>query len=121
MGWEGAIRAHGCILSDLILINEGLMWLQMEKQMAKLRKQRDLAESMLEDEENRRRCLSVIKRSLMKRDFGVDGDFERKQQEILVLWQSCNVSLVRRTYFFLLFKGDEADSVYFKGDEAELS
>ena len=37
------------ILSDLILINEGLMFMQMEKQMAKLRKQRDLAESRLED------------------------------------------------------------------------
>ena len=48
----------------------------------------------------------------MKRDLGVDGDFERKRQEIMVLWQSCNVSLVRRTYFYMLFKGDEADSVY---------
>ena len=48
----------------------------------------------------------------MERDLGVDGDFERKRQEILELWQSCNASLVRRTYFYLLFKGDEADSVY---------
>ena len=48
----------------------------------------------------------------MERDLGVDGDFERKRQEILELWQSCNVSLVRRTYFHLLLKGDEADSVY---------
>ncbi|KAJ4898735.1 ATP binding microtubule motor family protein [Raphanus sativus] len=50
----------------------------------------------------------------MERDLGrVDGDFERQRKEILELWQSCNVSLVRRTYFFLLFKGgDEADSVY---------
>ncbi|CAF1912234.1 unnamed protein product [Brassica napus] len=48
----------------------------------------------------------------MKRDLGVDGDFERKRQEIMVLWQSCKVSLVRRAYFYLLFKGDEADSVY---------
>ncbi|CAN6916533.1 unnamed protein product [Brassica oleracea] len=50
--------------------------------------------------------------SKMERDLGVDGDFERKRQEILELWQSCNVSLVRRTYFHLLLKGDEADSVY---------
>ncbi|XP_013647546.1 kinesin-like protein KIN-7F [Brassica napus] len=48
----------------------------------------------------------------MEKDLGVDGDFERKRQEILELWQSCNASLVRRTYFYLLFKGDEADSVY---------
>ncbi|KAG2239454.1 hypothetical protein Bca52824_091700 [Brassica carinata] len=50
----------------------------------------------------------------MGRDLGVEGDFKRKRQEILELWQSCNVSLVRRTYFYLLFKGDddESDSVY---------
>ena len=49
----------------------------------------------------------------MGRDLGVDEDFERKRQEILELWQSCNVSLVHRTYFYLLFKGDdEADSIY---------
>ncbi|XP_048590815.1 kinesin-like protein KIN-7F [Brassica napus] len=44
---------------------------------------------------------------------GVDGDFERQRKEILELWQTCNVSLVHRTYFYLLFKGDdEADSIY---------
>ncbi|XP_052202070.1 kinesin-like protein KIN-7E isoform X2 [Diospyros lotus] len=39
-------------------------------------------------------------------------EFERKQKAILELWQSCNISLVHRTYFFLLFKGDPADSIY---------
>ncbi|KAJ0252463.1 Kinesin-like protein KIN-7F [Hirschfeldia incana] len=40
-------------------------------------------------------------------------EFERQRQEILELWQTCNVSLVHRTYFYLLFKGDdEADSIY---------
>nr|KJB14919.1 hypothetical protein B456_002G148900 [Gossypium raimondii] len=39
-------------------------------------------------------------------------EFERLQRAILELWQACNVSLVHRTYFFLLFKGDPADSIY---------
>lgn len=40
-------------------------------------------------------------------------EFERQRQEILELWQTCNISLVHRTYFYLLFKGDdEADSIY---------
>ncbi|KAL1190242.1 Kinesin-like protein KIN-7F [Cardamine amara subsp. amara] len=42
----------------------------------------------------------------------MEGEFERQRQEILELWQTCNVSLVHRTYFYLLFKGDEADSIY---------
>ncbi|CAD5330350.1 unnamed protein product [Arabidopsis thaliana] len=51
----------------------------------------------------------------MRRDIGLDSmdrDFERQRQEILELWQTCNISLVHRTYFYLLFKGDEADSIY---------
>ncbi|CAL9228631.1 unnamed protein product [Arabidopsis halleri] len=51
----------------------------------------------------------------MGRDIGLismDGEFERQRQEILELWQTCNISLVHRTYFYLLFKGDEADSIY---------
>ncbi|KAF8093192.1 hypothetical protein N665_0389s0051 [Sinapis alba] len=49
----------------------------------------------------------------MGRDLGVDEDFETQRKQILVLWQTCNVSLVHRTYFYLLFKGDdEADSIY---------
>ncbi|CAH2075880.1 unnamed protein product [Thlaspi arvense] len=51
----------------------------------------------------------------MGRHIGVDSmdmEFERQRQEILELWQTCNVSLVHRTYFYLLFKGDQADSIY---------
>ncbi|CAF2032948.1 unnamed protein product [Brassica napus] len=49
----------------------------------------------------------------MGRDLGVDEDFEMQRKEIQVLWQTCNVSLVHRTYFYLLFKGDDdADSIY---------
>lgn len=52
----------------------------------------------------------------MGREIGLedsmDEEFERQRQEILELWQICNVSLVHRTYFYLLFKGDQADSIY---------
>ena len=48
-------------------------------------------------------------------------DFVRRQQEIIELWHECNVSLVHRTYFFLLFKGDAADSVYMEVEHRRLS
>ncbi|KAK4784566.1 hypothetical protein SAY86_018934 [Trapa natans] len=38
--------------------------------------------------------------------------FRMIQKNIIELWDACNVSLVHRTYFFLLFKGDPADSIY---------
>uniref|UniRef100_A0A2N9HVB8 N-acyl-aliphatic-L-amino acid amidohydrolase n=1 Tax=Fagus sylvatica TaxID=28930 RepID=A0A2N9HVB8_FAGSY len=40
------------------------------------------------------------------------SEFKRLQKEIIGLWNACNISLVHRTYFFLLFKGDPADSIY---------
>lgn len=39
-------------------------------------------------------------------------EFKRLQREIIELWHFCNVSLVHRTYFFLLFQGDPSDAIY---------
>lgn len=44
----------------------------------------------------------------------------KKQQEIIELWHECNVSVVHRTYFFLLFKGDPADNIYMEVEHRRL-
>ncbi|MCL7043469.1 hypothetical protein MKW94_012705 [Papaver nudicaule] len=48
-------------------------------------------------------------------------EFERKQREIIELWHFCCISLVHRTYFFLLFKGDPSDSIYLEVELRRLS
>ncbi|KAJ6906260.1 kinesin-like protein KIN-7E isoform X2 [Populus alba x Populus x berolinensis] len=48
-------------------------------------------------------------------------EFERQQRAMLELWQTCNVSLVHRTYFFLLFRGDPTDSIYMEVEHRRLS
>lgn len=48
-------------------------------------------------------------------------EFKRLQKEIIELWHSCHVSLVHRTYFFLLFQGDQADSIYMEVELRRLS
>ncbi|XP_066382370.1 kinesin-like protein KIN-7J isoform X2 [Miscanthus floridulus] len=48
-------------------------------------------------------------------------NFEEKQKEIIDLWHECNVSIVHRTYFFLLFKGDKADNIYLEVEHRRLS
>ncbi|GKV24102.1 hypothetical protein SLEP1_g33756 [Rubroshorea leprosula] len=48
-------------------------------------------------------------------------EFERQQRAITELWQACHVSLVHRTYFFLLFKGDPTDSIYLGVEHRRLS
>ncbi|XAR72766.1 Plus-end-directed kinesin ATPase [Bertholletia excelsa] len=48
-------------------------------------------------------------------------EFERQQKAILELWHCCHISLVHRTYFFLLFKGDPADSIYMEVELRRLT
>lgn len=48
-------------------------------------------------------------------------EFKRLQREIIELWHACNVSLVHRTYFFLLFRGDQSDSIYMEVELRRLS
>ncbi|XP_010690757.2 kinesin-like protein KIN-7F [Beta vulgaris subsp. vulgaris] len=47
--------------------------------------------------------------------------FEKLQKAIIELWQTCNVSLVHRTYFFLLFTGDPTDSIYLEVELRRLT
>lgn len=49
------------------------------------------------------------------------AEFERQQSQIIELWEVCNVPLVHRTYFFLLFKGDPSDFVYMEVELRRLS
>ncbi|KAL4395639.1 hypothetical protein AHAS_Ahas01G0012000 [Arachis hypogaea] len=49
------------------------------------------------------------------------SEFKRLQREIVELWNVCNVSLVHRSYFFLLFKGDPLDSIYMEVELRRLS
>lgn len=49
------------------------------------------------------------------------SEFKRLQREIIELWDACNVSLVHRTYFFLLFKGDSSDNIYMEVELRRLS
>lgn len=48
-------------------------------------------------------------------------EFKRLQKEIIELWHVCNVSLVHRTYFYLLFNGDPADSIYMEVERRRLA
>lgn len=48
-------------------------------------------------------------------------EFERQKRDIVELWNTCNIPLVHRTYFFLLFKGDPSDAVYMEVELRRLS
>ncbi|XP_055804074.1 kinesin-like protein KIN-7F [Solanum dulcamara] len=49
------------------------------------------------------------------------SEFKMLQKEIIELWNVCNISLVHRTYFFLLFQGDAKDAVYLEVEIRRLT
>lgn len=47
--------------------------------------------------------------------------FESQRKQIIMLWHLCHISIVRRTQFFLLFKGDPADQIYLEVELRRLT
>ncbi|KAH9610439.1 hypothetical protein KSS87_016285 [Heliosperma pusillum] len=89
---------------------------------AKLQYEKQLGDGQVSDE---------LRKTL--RDAGLDSmtdsytaldwslQFEKLQKAIIELWQTCNVPLVHRTYFFLLFNGDANDSIYLEVELRRLT
>ncbi|KAK6784608.1 hypothetical protein RDI58_018063 [Solanum bulbocastanum] len=47
--------------------------------------------------------------------------FEDQRQQIIMLWHLCHVSLVHRTQFYMLFKGDPSDQIYMEVELRRLT
>ncbi|XP_077231045.1 kinesin-like protein KIN-7F [Tasmannia lanceolata] len=100
------------------------------KEMAKVQYQKQL----IDDQEAEPKTSEDFGSEKTSKDVGLDPmqsplespslwpfEFERQQREIIELWHACNVSLVHRTYFLLLFKGDPMDSIYLEVEVRRLS
>lgn len=47
--------------------------------------------------------------------------FQDQRQQIIDLWDLCHVSIIHRTQFYLLFKGDTADQIYIEVELRRLT
>ncbi|XP_028053915.1 kinesin-like protein NACK1 isoform X1 [Camellia sinensis] len=47
--------------------------------------------------------------------------FREQRQQIIELWDMCHVSIIHRTEFYLLFKGDPADQIYMEVELRRLT
>ncbi|XP_057806591.1 kinesin-like protein NACK2 [Salvia miltiorrhiza] len=47
--------------------------------------------------------------------------FEEQRKEIIMLWHVCHVSIVHRTQFYLLFRGDPCDQIYMEVELRRLT
>ena len=68
-----------------------------------------------------RECMPDRASSTVQSPLSWEEEFESQQSKIIELWHACNVPLVHRTYFFLLFKGDPSDKVYMDVELRRLS
>ncbi|XP_010547437.1 PREDICTED: kinesin-like protein KIN-7H isoform X2 [Tarenaya hassleriana] len=66
-------------------------------------------------------ALDPIRDYLEVRQMNWEMEFKKMQREIIELWHMCNVSMGHRTYFFLLFRGDEKDCLYMEVELRRLS
>ncbi|KAK3164442.1 hypothetical protein QOZ80_1AG0018520 [Eleusine coracana subsp. coracana] len=47
--------------------------------------------------------------------------FKEQMQQIIQLWDICHVSIIHRTQFYLLFRGDRADQIYIEVEVRRLT
>lgn len=47
--------------------------------------------------------------------------FEDERRQIIMLWHLCHVSIIHRTQFYLLFRGDPADEIYMEVELRRLA
>lgn len=47
--------------------------------------------------------------------------FKEQMQQIIQLWDVCHVSIIHRTQFYLLFRGDPADQIYIEVEVRRLT
>ncbi|KAL1218568.1 Kinesin-like protein KIN-7B [Cardamine amara subsp. amara] len=47
--------------------------------------------------------------------------FEEQRKQIIMLWHLCHISVIHRTQFYMLFKGDPADQIYMEVELRRLT
>lgn len=86
------------------------------KEMVKLEYEKQLVDAQGQETDRKLRNVKDVGVDPMQEAPGTPLDwslqFKRQQKEIIELWQSCYVPLTHRTYFFLLFRGEQTDSIY---------
>ncbi|KAG6389040.1 hypothetical protein SASPL_150499 [Salvia splendens] len=103
------------IKSYVIELKERVAKLQYQKQLlvCQVLELEEVNEASTEDEAE-----TVDKSSPMPWNTVI---FEEKRKDLIMLWHVCHVSIVHRTQFYLLFKGDPCDQIYMEVELRRLT
>ncbi|XP_015957897.1 kinesin-like protein NACK1 [Arachis duranensis] len=98
---------------------------ELKERVAKLQYQKQLLVcQVLELEANEANGHNIENEGLSEQEGSqVSGHitFQEQQQQIIELWDLCFVSVIHRTQFYLLFKGDPADQIYMEVELRRLT
>ncbi|KAI5055753.1 hypothetical protein GOP47_0029274 [Adiantum capillus-veneris] len=98
---EENIRSVHAYVSDL---KERVAKLQYQKQL--------LASRVVELERSENTEEEPVNLALPSSPNRWESEFHLKRKQIFELWDTCHVSLLHRSQFYLLFRGDPADAMY---------
>ncbi|KAH9605411.1 hypothetical protein KSS87_012315, partial [Heliosperma pusillum] len=90
---------------------------ELKERVAKLQYQKQLLVLELEGSEPRTSGQDQVDQS----PFSWMLMFKEQRRQIVMLWHLCHVSLVHRSQFYLLFKGDPADQIYMEVELRRLT
>ncbi|KAA0054246.1 kinesin-like protein NACK2 [Cucumis melo var. makuwa] len=94
--------------------------IELKERVAKLQYQKQLLVCQvldLEKNENESGALNTVEHTPVS----WHTIFEDQRKQIIVLWHLCHVSLIHRTQFYLLFKGDPSDQIYMEVEWRRLT
>ncbi|XP_047966949.1 kinesin-like protein NACK2 isoform X1 [Salvia hispanica] len=103
------------IKSYVIELKERVAKLQYQKQLlvCQVLELEEVNEASTEDEAERVDISSPMPWNTV--------NFEEKRKDLIMLWHVCHVSIVHRTQFYLLFKGDPCDQIYMEVELRRLT
>ncbi|KAH7425157.1 hypothetical protein KP509_11G042300 [Ceratopteris richardii] len=107
---EESIRSVYAYVTDM---KERISKLQYQKQL--------LVQRVLELEKNADEDTAGISLPAPTSPESWKSEFHEKRKQIFELWNACNVSLIHRSQFYLLFRGDPADAIYLEVELRRLS
>ncbi|XP_027346564.1 kinesin-like protein KIN-7G [Abrus precatorius] len=123
ISWAGFVNSLGRAAVDVQNLKSSTDN-ESNSESSNLQTKREVSEKGLESVNTAKKFKDVgldPLQSVEEKQLEWSSEFKRLQREIIELWNACNVSLVHRTYFFLLFKGDPSDSIYMEVELRRLS
>ncbi|XP_047313258.1 kinesin-like protein NACK2 [Impatiens glandulifera] len=99
-------------------LKERVAKLQYQKQLLVLQVlEMETNEDEEDDESNKTDQCSSPSMSVVQ----LQPSFEDQRRQIIMLWHLCHVSLIHRTQFYLLFRGDNDDQIYLEVELRRLT